>query len=404
MSTIDTPVITGQKFNKWCHREAPSCNDRGKIQRAFAFAARKDLTISEGSAFFLHELTNCDGFEFVAFSNARLSNTTHLSNGVILVPCFILNMDGMSLQDPMVQKTTDMEKKGRLVYDGWIPITDWSVSGVRIAIRKIDEALSTFSLKVQAYFEWRPKYEARDMESTYLFTEDHLNDLETLSKKLDSLGNEDRNAFYRSLSWFSQAFRLKEPSAKFLFFILSLESLVSYIEKDAKPDSVFIGLKADVRTTSEKNTERKQCIDSYLAQLNTNPTQAITDAYFKCIETGSTKLLQNHMEKFWTRDSEPYKLLFEKQNNEESLYSLRHKIAHGSHDTLSEIEREMIANRLFDAERVARSYLHSIIEDCFAMSPLKTQMQAEIYMSAGSMVASGGATFAGPTEMAIVYG
>lgn len=404
MTHVDLPIITGQKFNKWCHRQAASCNDQAQAQRAFAFAARKDLTTSEGSAFFLHELTNCDGFEFVAFSNVKLSKYVHLGDGVILVPCFIPNLDGMRLQDPMVQKTTEMEKKARMVYDGWIPITDWSVEEVRKTIRKVDEALSTFSLKTQAYFEWRPKYEAKDMESTYIFTEEHLADLEKLSKKLDSLNMEDRNAFYRSLSWFSQAFRLKEPSAKFLFFILSMESLVTYIEKDAKSDSVFIALKANTQTKQEKNTERKQCLDKYLSQLDTNPTQAIIDAYFKCVETGSTKLFQSHMEKFWTSESEPYKLLFEKQQNEESLYGLRHKIAHGSHDTLSELEREMIVSRLFDAERIARSYLISLIEDCFGIVQSKTQMYAEMFMSAGSAIVGGGAVLSGPTEMAIIYG
>ena len=260
MTNSDGLQIGGNKFNQWCERKGLICDDQSKIKKAYQYTARKDLTKAESSAFFLHELTNCDGFEFVAFSSAKLPSPITLKDKIILVPCFKTSK-ALDLKDPVNQKTIEMEKRSRFIYDGWIPIIDWSEEQVRNSIKKIDKALSAFSLKVGTYFEWKPKYDS-DQGSSFLFTTEHLQELELVTSRLEKIPKEDQEAIYRSFGWLSQAFRLNEPAAKFLFLILTIESLVTYIEKEANDDSSLIQFRADTKTKSERRADTTKCLEN----------------------------------------------------------------------------------------------------------------------------------------------
>ncbi len=115
------------KYNNWCERRGLACSDEARYFRALSFSNKKDLSPSEKAAFYLHELTGCEGLEFVAFSNVRIRNPITLSKGVILVPCFLngAESEGRSIDDSLLLATREMEHNGRYVYDGWIPITVW---------------------------------------------------------------------------------------------------------------------------------------------------------------------------------------------------------------------------------------------------------------------------------------
>ena len=157
MKDQDFPIISVPKFNVWCHRRPLVCADKGMRDRATGFFRRSDLTPYEQSAFFLHELTGCEGMEFVAFSNAKLKRHVILSNEVILMPCFVSDVAGQNSKTQLVQLSMKMERQGRLIYDGWIPILRWDEESVRRAVRNVDEALSAFCLRGRTYFEWEPK-------------------------------------------------------------------------------------------------------------------------------------------------------------------------------------------------------------------------------------------------------
>ena len=88
--TQDLPPISGQKYNAWCERRPLVCGDPDRVLRAGQWEVKKDLSLPESAAFSLHELTGCEGLEFVAFSNAWLPRPVTLVNEVVLVPCFLI--------------------------------------------------------------------------------------------------------------------------------------------------------------------------------------------------------------------------------------------------------------------------------------------------------------------------
>ena len=389
-----------QRYNLWCQRRPLVCSDQDQYRRAASFFTQRDLSPSEQAAFYLHELTGCAGFEFVTFSNVRLEGPAKLPNNVVLIPCFFDTTEGRDVRDPLVQLTTRMQQKSRFIYDGWIPITIWDEQNVRRAIQNIDEALSVFCLSSRIFFDWEPKYPApNDQRSKYEFEEEHLKELESLSQTLDELEEDDCTAIYRSLAWLSQGIRLDEPAARFLFSILAIESLATYIE-EAAPDSSPL---TNLRTKSITEAECEKCIKDALKKwLDDDPRKAIERAYFDCV-TSITARLKRHLQKVLASDAESYNLIFREKVEGKTLYDIRHYVAHGSLNALSEVQREQIRQRVWDAERVARRYIWAVLEQALNIAPITTKMNASLSIRVNNMVVSSEKMYQGPTHMAEIY-
>lgn len=394
------PVVSLKKYNDWRQKRCLICADPALYQRATRFFTQTHLGPSERAAFYLHELTGCEGLEFVAFSNAKLKRPVTLANEVILVPCFMSEMEGQNVQDPLVWATMYMERKSRFVYDGWIPITTWDEESVRRAVQKVDEALSIFCMRGRTFFEWEPKYPAPEYpQSNYEFGEEQVQELESIAQALDSLGEDDRNAMHRSLAWLSQGIRLNEPAARFLFSMLSIESLATYIEKNTSGSSPLASLK--VSTVTEY--KRDECIRTTLSSLlGDDPRKAIEKAYFDCVIT-ITRRLKDHLAHVFASDTELYELLFEQRVDGKTLYDLRHHVAHGEANALSERQREQIRQRVWDTERVARRYIWAVFEQALGVQPISDTIKATFFLDIQNSVASKEGIHRGPTHMAIIY-
>src|SRR4029450_946634 len=132
--------------------------------------------------------------------------------------------------------------------------------------------------------------------TSYDFEDHHLQDLEAIAGLLSALPEDDRVAVYRSIGWLSQAFRLDQPAARFLFCIFAIEALVTYIEEEAPDDSPLARLRAERLTRAERRARRERCIDETLGEwLQRNKTQAIEKSYFNCVE-GIKQRLKRHLE------------------------------------------------------------------------------------------------------------
>jgi len=399
--------ILKQRYNAWCERRLIVCPDRDKRNRAAEFLVKHNLTPFEKAAFYFHELTGCEGLEFIAFSNARLKSPVILANNIILVPCFLSDMEGKNINDPLVQMTLKMQREGRFIYDGWVPITKWNNKDIRKAIRSLDEALSIFCLHFSAFFDWEPKYLAgheRSLSNYYKFEEQYLQELEQVVQLLNSLSEEDRIAIYRSLAWLSQALRLREPAARFLFLILAIESLATYIESEKLPvNSPLASLKAEQLTPEEEKARLEKCIKDKISQfLQEDPKKAIIKAYFDCI-MGIKEQLKRHLEHIFTPEDEAIALLFGKKDRRRSLYELRNEICHGRVDVLSEEERDKIYQRVWNTEQLARRYILSVLEKALGVKPFSSEIKASRFLSPQNGIASREGMNQGSKHMAIIY-
>jgi len=291
----DISKIKDKKYNKWCETKflppVPSeLKDWLHIEKTLR---EKGLSKFERLALYINKRTKCDGIEFDVFSDNEIKKPTIFDSSMILFPCFQVNLDGKSLKDPKTHETLKQMQNARYEYDGWIPVEKWDEEGVRNAIRKIDEVFSVFTLLTSRYFHWHPKYiEHVDQKSSTLLNDENIELIKNYSSFIDALPPNDKWIMYRSIGWFYQSFRVNDPLAKFLFRIVSIESLATYIESKKNNESILKSFRTNNFTLEEKN----KCIEEIISKLyDTDKIKAIREAYNDCVG-GIKKTVKNHLE------------------------------------------------------------------------------------------------------------
>jgi hypothetical protein len=111
-------------------------------------------------------------------------------------------------------------------------------------------------------------------------------------------------------------------------------------------------------------------------------------------------MLKDHLSIVFAEEPELFKLLFEGEKGE-SLYELRHKIAHGGLDLLSDLERQTIASRIWDIERTARKYFQNVVRMATGKMPFTYRMIKSMHVP--FMIASHKDMYVGSTHMAEFY-
>jgi len=384
------------RFNKWGEKEPLVCNDPDLIRRSQQHLRNQDLTDYERWIYYLHELVDCEGIEFVAFSNVLLYRQTSLAKNVILTPCFYPETEGMSVTDPLVRLSMNMRMRGRYVYDGWIPIDDWNITKVRQSINSIEQVLSLFSLQGRNWFRWEPKYYQKEgTPNTTLFKDENVKEIEQLNTYLDEISNITAS-IGKSAAWLNQSIRTDEPAAKFLFSFLAIESLISYIES-SESDNILHTLKSKEISHEEKIFCIEQLIETMFSE---SPIETIKNAYFECVRTLSRELKEN-IESIFGKESEEYDMLFKDEIEGSTLYDIRHKIAHGGLNTLEDVEKYIIKKRIWDMEKLSRAYLNQVIERISGNTYF--QVKTIKSMSIPFSLISHRHMYSGPVHMAYFY-
>ncbi len=401
LSKPSTEIPPG-KYNRWCERRPLVCADETKKSHADQYVMDSNLSLSEKAAYYVHELVSCQGLEFVAFSNTYIKQRVILPGNITLVPCFLTELGNTN--SLLAKLTLDMAHRACFVYDGWLPIDDWQRANVRKAIRMIDSALSIFAVRASAWFSWEPKYSPIMQAGIYYeFAQEDVKQVNQLTRFINEMKEADRQALLSSIGWLSQSVRLTEPAARFLFGILTIESLATFIERESAQDSTFSNLRSERLTGQQRKEWRQACIkDVMAALLDTNPEEAVSTAYFDCI-MGIRKLLQSHLVSLFQGDTEPIDLLFNVKVDGKTLYDLRHEIAHGSMDSLSEAQREQVLMRAWDVERIASTYILKVLENITGYKLAGHEIIEGICPRLREGVFSSESMYRGPIHMAEVY-
>jgi len=391
------------RYNEWGYREPLVCADKQKILRAHQLAADKTKSPAERSALYFKEITGVKGLEIVVFSNAEIARPVHLTRGIVLFPCFLSDKDKQSVNDPLAVATMHMRQDKQYVYDGWLPITDWSGEGLRYSVESLDQTLSLFCLLSRSYMHWVPKYGNNSKSlSTYPHEENNLDTVEEISVNLEQLNMKDREAIYRSLGWLAYSVGSEIPMAKFLFSILAVESLASYLFSGVEANSVLRDICINKLNKAERRQQAEACIKAIMAEEEVPLKNKINNAYFDCI-TGIREKIKKQMEYVLGDESWPVSLFFEKEDGKRSLYEIRSKIAHGALNAISDIERAKVSNRCWDAEKAAKFFVLKIIKAATGMTKIEEVRKGTVAIDLKDMIFSRREMYHGETLMALLY-
>lgn len=398
--------LRADRYNDWGKRQPLDYANPEQNDQAFASVRDSRFSLIVKSIIFMHELTNCRGFEFVAFSNAKIDRPVKLPYGVILYPCFLPEVGGTQKGDTLAAATMRMQRAAKYVYDGWVPIKDFDDVAVRQALRHLSEALSIFSLTTQSHFEWGPKYShVTPFSSTHQLTTEDIDTLETFASVADSLNDADRTAIFCSIAWLAEARKVDDVKSTFLFTILAVESLVTYIEQKAEANSSFASLRTLEIPPKMNPQERADCVRSVIeGQFTSDPVQAVTEAYKHCVNLTPSigSILKSHITKLMSEHDDGVLLFFQEQGG---LYKLRHKIAHGGLNNLDVNDVMQIEKKIRSAEKFALRYVWTVLQKCLHFYNRSGTLSINnlILMENCVMPNSTAIAYKGPTDMGIIY-
>ena len=392
------------RYNQWGMREPLIGNGESHMQ-AVQRAMVKNLSSYAKSYLYANSITGAKGLEFVAFSKSKLSRPVQLPNSVILFPCFIETV-GKDVREPMVQASMHMEMSGTYIYDGWLPISSTDIPEIENRLEDLRESLSSFALISGGSFSWEPKYSfGGNKTSSYFLEEDDLGTLEDIAQKLGDISTSDKHAILRSVSWISRAQGAQDDCSKFLFSVLAIESLCNYIEQEAEEGSSLKQFAGPAKTKEVRREERENGIKKTIAELlDTNPTEAIREAYFTWVVPIKSRL-RDHLKRVMGEEDEGCRLFFsgDQESETPALYDIRHLIAHGGMSTIRESDLLQVAKNVWNIEKFALRYVWRMLNTCLDVFNRRSQMTASIKMDLTNGILSSRRMYEGPVEMAILY-
>lgn len=394
------PDVPPGRFNRWGERKWiataepwASFVDR-EVSRLRLNPLGKDLCRSA-------MLTNSRGVEFVLFSDAQLPGPAHLLNEVLIVPCF----DPMDLPagKPGDARAMAMSHRGVFIYDGWVPVQEWTRQEIHRIVDDLDHIANLFTIYGSWFAHWEPKYSWRKPPVKFTSVEpSHLRSLTAIISVLLRLDEGDRMAVTRSAAWITAALKHDAPIQRFLLLFLSIEALATYIEREAGRGSPLTQFSTPKATPSQQADIRERCIHDVLDRLlPVDPAKAITTAYFECV-VGARSLLRKHIGNIF-RDSAIAERLVDATSAGPSLWDLRSDIAHGRLHLLSDREVALIEDALPTIERIAREYVRRILAGLAGVDHLPRVPRPGFMFTASHAEGREGTQYAGPTDMAEYY-
>ncbi|MCA9921219.1 MAG: hypothetical protein KC421_02545 [Anaerolineales bacterium] len=389
----------GGKFNDWGERKwiATPSEKQQLVERELTTLK---LSPRARELYKAAKLTDSNGVEFVLFSDAQLPAPIGIDFGGLIVPCFLpLNPNNPQSEE----RQAAMMKRGIFVYDGWVPIDEWSGDKIEQILATLDDIVSLFSVVGKYYARWEPKYIfAKAPATSQLFYEQDLQALAQSLNILDALPKEDRFALSRSVSWLSNALR-NAPVQKFLLLFVSIESLATHIESSKTPNTSILkkAFAGETLTKSQKRQEREKCIEEVLAKTK-NMTEAVTKAYSECVQKSIKKTLEDHLDRVFG-NNEISSIMFGDQENGKTLWLLRNNIAHGNLNMLHEFEIRFIERKVDLLENIARSYLRTIFATLVAKNYFPVVRRPILTLPVSQGIGSEITEYMGPIDMADYY-
>lgn len=344
-------------------------------------------------------LTRSLGYEFVFISNAQFTEPLRFDPGPIeIVPCFRpFPVEGGGMAD---MNQLAMMGRGRFIYDGWIPDAHLSPLTLEHAVSQLDVIAGSVSLVGSYYAHWEPKYFARDPIQSFIVSQGEISSFMAALGAVATMPREDATALRRTIGWLSSAASAHSPVASFLHYFVALESLITYIERDAPPTSP-LGAFAKVKATKAQRREEATSCISQRIEGTSDLVEAVKEAYFECV-VSTRRLLEEHLKRILA-DQARVDVLFERGPSSRSLWDIRGRIAHGDLDLLSEAEVDYVAASLGAIEDVVRSYVRIVASQSTRSEFFSRWRRPVLSFSAAEGYGAPGSVYKGPTSMAELY-
>lgn len=300
------------------------------------------------------------GIKFIAYGNIQMDQLKKFDNGLTLVPKYVTSKEwGKEENQQKLSQTWNMEKYHQLEYEGFFPLGEINIDEVHRGMKIINETLTSLSLVGPGHLNWEMEGLGRDVVPFGIIDDVQFKEAQRIIKNIPNYNEDDREVLYRSLSWYSKGVSWAEPFIKFLCLMVAIESLAMYIEKGkGLEDSPFLRIRFDKKTKQEKDKDFEKCVENLLKEqlIVQNSKDFFEKGYSQCLK-GIQTTVKNHLTNLFSNNYELIQPLFDNVGKTKSFYQIRHDVAHGSFNSLNELDKENIRRNVWKLAKLARMYI-----------------------------------------------
>lgn len=240
------------------------------------------------------------------------------------------------------------------IYDGWIDLDSPAVEHIKSAIDSISIAANRIAFIYGASVKWCVKYDiVYSGGGCPSPTEQDLKILNDSLKKFPV--DEDAMVLDSAIDWFNHGKNSTNIFTRFLCYYIAMESITIAITNG----TADFGLGYTKKTKDEIRVATKKCIEEkYKSLYAKDPVRFIREAYSECYESLKSKTHQI-VNLVFGENHKYIKKLFNKEKGW-SLSDIRGALAHGRLSHLDDKHRELVRERIYDIELIARDLIHRL--------------------------------------------
>lgn len=317
--------------------------ESGHLQKE-ALDATEDERI-QGVLFYMF----CTGYlaiEFVVKMGVKLpKHKTKLPGGIYL--------ESVPQPHPVI-KDMPPELENEFVYDGTLYLPDSKIETIKQGLDTIQRAIDGIAFTFDKPAIWRVKYAIKGHNPGVANAKPK--DMTLLNKLIKSAQDEQDVTIDTAINWYKLGLLTDNKLNAFLCFHIAIEGLAVKLANGELKASKYFGLAKEDKIIRKKRI--KTTFDEYYKNYYaTELEKLISDAYFDCI--GSIKV--NMKRGFEAVFGATNPVIDEYFKGDDSINSLRGKLAHGEYSDWHYEEYMKVWGRLARVEEIAKGFITRVL-------------------------------------------
>lgn len=246
------------------------------------------------------------------------------------------------------------ELENDFVYDGTLYLKDTKVETIKQGLDTIQRAVDGLAFTFDKPANWKVKYTIMGHNPGVALPKPK--DMILLNKLIESAQNEQDMTIDTAINWYKLGFLTDNKLNAFLCFHIAIEGLAVKLANGELKASKFFGLNKESKAA--KKTRIKTTFDEYYKNYySTNLEKLISDTYFDCIGSIKSNMKQAFEAVFGVKNP----VIDEYFKGDDSINSLRGKLAHGEYSDWHYEEYMKVWERLGRVEDIAKGFITRVL-------------------------------------------
>lgn len=240
------------------------------------------------------------------------------------------------------------------IYDGTLYLDDSQIETIKKGLDTIQRTIDGIAFTFSNPAKWKVKYTIKGHTPGAAIPKPK--DMTILAKLIEGAQSEADMTIDTAINWYKVGLLTDNKLNAFLCFHIAIEGLAVKLANGELKASKFFGL--DKEDKSTRKSRIKNTYDEYYKNYySTRLEKLINDAYFDCLGTITSNMKQGFVAVFGKNNP----VIDEYFKGDESINSLRGKLAHGEYSDWHYDEYMKVWGKLWRVQEIAKGFITRIL-------------------------------------------